>query len=359
MAMRRAHGEGTIYQRPDDLWVAQITLPDGKRKTKYSKTQKVVKEWLFEQRKALRDGVWVKDDNLTVSAFFSRFMSDVVKNKVRPKTFDSYSTLLRIHVEPAIGHIRLVDLRPYHLQDLYSQKVSSGLSNRTVQYIHAVIRRGLKQAYKWGIVSRNIAELVEAPRPARKELRIFSVEQSKQFLEALKDDRLYSFYALAIGCGLRLGELLALNWEDINFEISTLSVRRNLQRVRGKTIIGEPKSDKSRRNVAIPSFVLEDLKKNRRNEGLIFTTSNGTAFSPRNIQRHFANTLVKLGLPKIRFHDLRHTFASIMFAQNIHPKTVQEALGHSSISLTLDTYSHMIPTLQKEAAEKLDGVLRS
>ena len=358
MVKRRSHGEGTIYLRPDGLWVAQITLPDGKRKTKYSKTQKVVKEWLLAQRNALQQGLWVKDDTLTVSGFFDRFLNDTLRFKVKPKTFDSYSSLIRLHINPTLGRLRLVELRPYHLQDLYRQKIESGLSNRTVQYIHAVIHRGLEQSFKWGIISKNVADLVEAPRPERKELTIFTVEQCRIFLEGIKDDRLYPFYALAIGCGLRLGELLPLEWQDYNFENSTVSVRRTLQRVRGKTIIGEPKSEKSRRVVAIPSFVLEVLK-DRKSEGLVFSTRNGTAFSPRNIQRHFANTLVKLGLPKIRFHDLRHTFATIMLSQNVHPKTVQEALGHSSIVLTLDTYSHIIPSMQKEASEKMDALLRS
>ena len=356
MAKRRSKGEGTIYQRPDGLWVAQITLPNGKRKTKYSKTQKVVKDWLLTQRNALQQGVWVKDDTLTISNFFDRFLSDTLRYKVKPKTYQSYSSLIRLHINPVVGHLRLVELRPYHLQDLYSKKIESGLSKRTVQYIHAVVHRGLDQAFRWGIVTRNVADLVESPRPERKELKVFSIEQCRTFLEGIKNDRLFPFYSLAIGCGLRLGELIPLQYSDFNFENSTLSVNRTLQRVSGQTIIGEPKSEKSRRIVAVPAFALETLKKS---EGYVFTTGNGTLFSPRNIQRHFANTLVKLGLPKIRFHDLRHTFASIMLQlPNVHPKAVQEALGHSTISMTLDLYSHLIPSMQKDAAEKLDKVLR-
>jgi integrase len=356
MTKRRSRGEGSIFQRPDALWVAQITMPDGKRKVKYSKLQKPVRDWLQTQRNELREGTWAKDDTLTVAGFFDRFLNDTLKFKVKANTFESYSDIVRLHIKPALGKIRLINLRPYHLPELYKQKIESGLSNRSVQYIHAVIHRRLNQAYKWGIVSRNVADLVVAPRPQKKEMKVFNPQECRLFLDAVKNDRLYSLYAVAIGCGLRLGELLALNWEDVDFENSTVSIKRALQKVKNKNIIGEPKSDKARRLVSLPSFVLEALKKNR-GTGLMFATRNGTYFSHRNIDRHFRGILVKSGLPKIRFHDLRHTFASIMLSQNVHPKTVQEALGHSSIVLTMDTYSHVMPGMQKEAASKLDLIL--
>ena len=357
MARRRSKGEGSIYLRPDGLWVAQVTLADGKRKKKYSKVQKDVREWLQTQRNQLRDGVWVKDDTLTVANFFDRFLNDTLKLKLKANTFESYSDIVRLHIKPTIGNIKLVELRPYHLQELYKKKVDSGLSKRTVQYIHAVIHRGLEQAFKWGIVSRNVSDLAVAPHPQRKEMRVLTPQECRLFLDTVKNDRLYPFYAVAIGCGLRLGEILALNWEDINFENGTVSIKRAMQKVKNKNVLGEPKSEKARRSVSIPSFVLESLK-NKKGTGLMFATRNGTSFSHRNIERHFKKSLVKSGLPEIRFHDLRHTFASIMLSQNVHPKTVQEALGHSSIVLTLDTYSHIMPGMQKEAASKLDLVLR-
>ena len=171
-------------------------------------------------------------------------------------------------------------------------------------------------------------------------------------------EHLNGLYVVCVGCGLRLGEVLALQWEDVNFESSTISINRTLQYLPGRGLVmGEPKSEKSRRLVSMPAFVANALKSYQKHNGLLFTTGNGTPFSPRNIQRHFENTLEKAGLPKINFHGLRHTYATIMLQQNVHPKTVQEALGHSSISLTLDTYSHVVPSLQKEAADKFDKVL--
>ncbi len=262
----------------------------------------------------------------------------------------------RRHVKPTLGAIRLADLRPYHLQQLYKSRLEFGLSSRSVHYIHAILHRGLAQAYTWGIISRNIADLVVAPRPQKKEVWVFRPEECRLFLHAVKNGRLYCLYAIAIGCGLRLGELLALHWEDADFEDSTISIRRAMQKVHNKNIVGEPKSEKARRQVAVPSFVLRALKE-KAATGMMFVTRNGTPFSHRNIHRHFKAILVQSGLPDVRFHDLRHTFASIMFSLNVHPKTVQEALGHSSVILTLDTYSHLIPGMQKEAAGKMGQAL--
>ncbi len=175
-----------------------------------------------------------------------------------------------------------------------------------------------------GIVGRNIADLVVAPRPQRKEMKTLSPAQCRAFLETVKEDRLYPLYALAIGCGLRLGELLALSWEDVDFENATISIRRAMQKVHNRSVLGEPKSEKARRQVALPAFVLRALQE-RQGTGFMFVTRNGTPLLHRNVERHFKKTLVKSGLPCIRFHDLRHTFASIMLAQNVHPKAVQEA----------------------------------
>ena len=174
----------------------------------------------------------------------------------------------------------------------------------------------------------------------------FNIEQCRLLLQCLQDDRLYPFYAVAVGCGLRLGEILALHWEDINFENSTLSVKRTLQKVNNKGRFGELKSKKARRSVAMPRFL--DALKNRKESGLIFATSNGTPFAHQNIHRHFKKTLVKLGLPEIRFHDLRHSYASILASQNVHPKTVQEALGHSTITLTLEPIPTSCPVCRKK-----------
>ncbi len=165
MAKRRAHNEGTIYQREDGLWVAQISMPNGRRKSKYGKTQRAVREWLEEQKGALKDGVWVESEKITLGTFLDRYLSDVAAHTLRPKSFDSYAYLVRNHIKPELGDIKLSLLRPDHVQNLYSQKLNQGLSRRSVQYIHAVLHKALSQAEKWGLVVKNVADVVDAPRP--------------------------------------------------------------------------------------------------------------------------------------------------------------------------------------------------
>jgi|SRR5450759_320708 integrase len=357
MGKRRAPGEGTLFEDNRGYWVAEVTLPDGKRKRKYSKNQKAVKEWLLVQRKALQDGIWIKEDKITLSAFLERFLNDTLKNKLKPKTIESYTYLITNHINPTLGEMRIVNIGPQHLQALYAQKIESGLSARTVQYIHAVIHRALDQATKWGLAVRNVADLVEAPRPVKKPIQTLNADQCKKLLETLQDDRLYPFYALSL-VGLRLGELLGLHWEDVNLETGVIGIRHTIQAIKGQGLVeGEPKTEKSRRSIVLPDFVLQALKKHPGKTGLVFATSNGTPFSPRNIERHFKSVLIKAELPIIRFHDLRHTTATLLLIEGVHPKVVQELLGHSTISLTMDLYSHVLPTLQQDAAQKMNKII--
>jgi integrase len=338
--------------------VAQITLPNGKRKVKYSKVQKIVKDWLLEQRKAVKDQIWIGDETVTLSDFFARYMTDVAVHKLRPKTLEAYESLIRIHILPEIGNIKLSRLTPGQLQSLYSLKRNQGLSPRTVQFIHSIIHKALEQALKWGVVARNVSDLVDKPTVKRKAPTVWNIDQVQQFLSYVQDDRLYPLYLLAVSTGMREGELLALHWEDVDFSSGTISVRRSLQQLKGKgLVISEPKSEKSKRLISVPAFVLEKLKPYK-STGLMFKTINKTPFSPRNLVREFKKHAKNAGLPEIRFHDLRHTAATLMLSAGIHPKVVQEMLGHSQISLTLDTYSHVLPTLQNEAAEKMDELMR-
>lgn len=361
MGKRRSRGEGTIYySESHQVWVAQISLPNGKRKTKTSKTQKEVRKWLFEQRKALNENLMVEDDAITLEEHLTTFLEDVVKHTLRPKTIESYAYLINSHILPELGHIRLVQLRPDHLQALYSKKLEEGLSKRTVQYIHAVLRRALNQAVKWGLLARNLTDLVDSPKPQKKAPVTLNARQVRQLLDAVKEHRWYPIYLLAVTTGMREGELLGLHWEDVDLDKGLVHVRHQAQFLPGKgVVISDPKTKKSRRTIALAPFVIDVLEELGGEEGLVFRTSNDTSISPRNLLRHFHQVLKDANLPKIRFHDLRHTAASLMLKQNVHPKVVQEMLGHSSITLTLDTYSHVIPSLQKEAAEKMEEILNA
>jgi integrase len=361
MVRRRSRGEGTIYQRPGGLWVAQFTLPNGKKRTKYSKSQKTVREWLKTQLNALKQGLLVEEEKITLSQFIDRYYTDVASHSLRPKTLESYEYLIRMHIKPDIGNIRLTALTPAHLQNLYSLKLNQGLSRRTVQYVHSILHRSLNQALKWGLVSRNVADLAEAPTVKRRAPQTLNQDEVRQFLSVVKDDRHYPLYVLSFS-GMREGELLGLHWEDVDFFSNTIHIKHAVQQLRGKgLVLTEPKSEKSRRSLAVPAFAMDALweyrEKTGRISGLVFQTSNGTPISPRNLVRHFKKMLNKAGLPNIRFHDLRHTAATLLLSQGVHPKVVQEMLGHSQINLTLDTYSHVLPDIQQEAAEKMNGIL--
>jgi len=363
MARRRSRGEGSIYfLEAKKLWTAKMTLADGKRIVKYSKSQKVVREWLQASQNALRQGTLPKDNRLTVSEFITNYMETVVKHNLRPKTVEANLSLTRTHIIPTIGKIKLSQLRPDHLQNLYSQILDKGLSKRTAQFVHSIIHKSLRQGVKWGFVVNNVADLVIVPKPSRRPPSVYDAKQVIEFLDAVKEDRFFCLFVLAIYGGFREGELLGIHVEDCQLEQGIINVSHAVQYQIGKgVVVTEPKTKSSRRAVKLPAFalkVLKDyLKQNGKRQGLLFTTASGKPINPRFLVKAFKDSISEAGLPDIRFHDLRHTSATLLLSANVHPKIVQERLGHSSITLTLDTYSHVIPSMQDEAVEKLDKLL--
>ncbi len=362
MAKKRAHGEGSIFFSDSrKLWVAEIYV-DGKKKRKYSKQQQTVKAWLLSQRDSIRDGTFVKKENVTLGVFLDAYVADVAAHTLRPKTLEVYKYLIRLHIKPTLGHLRLSDLRPDHVQKLYSEKLKAGLSRRTTKFIHAVLHKALEQAVRWGLVARNILDLVDAPVVKRKTPAVWDVDQAKKFLEHVKPDRFYPIYALAIATGMREGEILGVHYEDIQWAAGTLHVRHAVQYLAGQgVILTEPKTDNAKRTIKVPEFAMQVLKEHAKrekiNQGFLFRTRNQTPFAPRNLLRHFHAAMEEAGLPRIRFHDLRHTTASLLLMQGAHPKKVQELLGHSTIALTMDTYSHILPAMHDELAQQMDSLL--
>jgi len=318
--MSRSKGEGTIYRWEEkEIWVAEITL-DGKRKRKYLKTQKEARAWLLEQRKAAANGYLVDDRKLTVAQFLDRWFEDVARPALRESTIISHESIIRVHIKPTIGNIRLSELTPLQIQTLCSQKLKDGLSNRTVKYIRTIMHQALDQALEWGMVPRNVADAVKTPAPEKRPIDPLSKEEVYKFLEVLEKDRLYPLYLVYLGCGLRRGEALALTWDCVDIEQGIIQVKKTIQLLPGKgLVVGEPKSESSRRSVAIPDFVLAALKYQYTNRNLetdyVFCTSNATPFIPRNIVRHFKKALKKAGLSEsTRIHDLRHFFVSWLLA---------------------------------------------
>jgi integrase len=282
---------------------------------------------------------------------------DAVTPTLAASTVESYRRLVRDHIKPEVGHMKLVKLRPDHLQDLYSRKLDSGLSSRTVQYIHAVIRRSLNQAVKWGLLHHKPTDAVVAPVPRSEPQPTLSAEQAQLFLESAEGHYYYPAYFLAITTGMRKGELLGLQVEDVDLKRNKLQVRHIQVDIQGKTHLGQPKSTAAKRTITLSESVCEAIKEYcSKGEGYVLTSSAGTPLSQRNLSRHFHRTLEKLGLPSVPFHALRHTAATLLLQANVHPGLVQQMLGHSTIVLTPDTYSHVIPGHHDEAAEEMERI---
>lgn len=378
MTGKRGDGEGTIRQRKDGLWEAAYSYRDAlgnlKRRSLYAKTQREVAEKLRTALRAVDQGGAVNTDRQTVAQFLDRWLEDVVKPSVRAKTHHSYAQLTRLHLSPMLGKHQLAKLTPQHVQAFMNAKLAAGLSPRTVQYLRAVLRRALGQALKWGLVLRNVATLVDPPRVERKEMTAFSPEQAPQFLTAVRGDRLEALYTVALSLGLRQGEALGLRWQDIDFTAGTLRVAVALQKINGQPPrLVEPKTKKSRRVLPVPAPLLAQLKAHRKRQhmerlvagerwvgeqwGLVFCNTYGGPLDASHVVAAFKKHLVRAGLPSIRFHDLRHSCASLLVAQGTHPREVMEILGHSTITLTMNTYAHVMPQAQRNALTALSGTL--
>ena len=372
---KRGMGEGSIYKRKDGRWAATIDLGwlDGrrKRKTFYGNTRRKVQEQLTIALRDVQQGFPIASERQSLRQFLEYWLTESVKPTVRPRTFQSYDDIVRLHIMPSLGRTPLVKLTPQAVQSLINEKLDSGLSPRRVQYIHAVLRRALGQAEAWSLIPRNVAKLVKPPRVERFEIQPFTPEEARAFLSAIQGDRLEALYTVALAVGLRKGEALGLKWDDVDLEAGTIMIRFSLQRIEGELKLVEPKSAKSRRTIAMPAISVNALRAHRARQleerlvagsvwqesGFTFTTPVGTPLDGPNVSRHFHRTLKKAGMSRQRFHDLRHTAASLMLVQGIHPRVVMETLGHSQISLTMNTYSHVIPVLKQEAARKMDAVL--
>jgi integrase len=295
--------------------------------------------------------------------------------EVSPSTYSRDKYLLANHVKPALGRVKLRNLSAMHLQRLYRDKLDARLSPATVQKIHHVIHKALLQALRWDLIARNPADAVKAPSPATEEMRPLSADEARRLLDAAKGYRLEALYVLVVHTGMRRGELLGLKWSDVDLEGGTVSVRRTLTRTdNGKGVaLGDPKTKRSRRTVRLTREATEALRghlerqlrqieeagDHYRDEGLVFATEAGTLINPSNLrQRSFAPLLKRAGLPpSVRFHDLRHTTATLLLSRGVHPKFVQELLGHASVAITLDTYSHAVPGMGDQTAAAMEDAL--
>lgn len=363
MGKRRAKNEGSVYWLESaQRWCAQLTLPNGKKKTKWAKTQGEVKKWLLEQRRAVQDNNYLTDESYTVSKFLDRYFKDVAEHTLAPRTVLSYMNL-RKHIEPTLGNLKLSELRADHLQKLYSDKLNAGSSHGTVQTIHEFVHLFLNHALKWGLVVRNVSDMVDVPSSNKEPATVLTGDQAKRLLELAKEESLtlYTLLLCAISLGMREGELLALDYSSVNWEKHTIRVERQLQYIPGKgLIIRSPKTKSSYRTLPLPDITYQALLElcGSHGSGLIFHTSVGTPYSPRNILRSYHRILERMDLPIMPFHNLRHSFASFHLALGTNPRVVSELLGHSGINITLGLYSHLLPGVAEESAKRMDTVFK-
>jgi integrase len=375
MAKRRGRGEGTIVQRADGRWMASVDLgwQDGKRRRKayYGATRAAVAAKLTKSLRAVQQGATsLGDERQTIKQFLERWIVSV-QPSVRAKTHHSYAQLVRLHLVPGLGHLRLCRLQPEDVDAFLDQKREAGLSPRTCQYLRSVLRVALNRAIKRKLVTQNAAALADAPRVVRAEVQSLTPDQARTFLAAIADHHLYALIVVAVSCGLREGELLGLQWPDLDLDRGVLRVRHALERLGKGWRLIEPKSEGSRRTIRLPAPVVPILRAHRvaqlerrlaagarwRDHGFVFTTRDGQPLDGCRLNRQTKAQLKAAGLPQLKFHSLRHSCATFLLVQGVAPRVVMDILGHSQISLTMDTYSHVIEQLQDGAAQEMSTLL--
>jgi integrase len=372
---KRGQNEGSIYQRNDGRWVAVVSLGwrDGKRDRKYlyGATRREVAEKLKQTLHDQQQNLPIPSDRMTVAQFLDRWLADVVKPSRQPTTYHQYADHVRLYIKPAIGRKVLARLSPDDVQRMMRDRLDAGLSPRTVQDFRGTLRTALSRAVKWGLVARNVATLVDAPRIEHVERRMLTTGEVRRFLDAAKGDRLEALFTVAVALGLRQGECLGLKWDDVDLDGRTLTVRRSLARYDGKLHLKEPKTASSRRTIDLPEIAVAALRSHKvrqleerllaggkwQEQGLIFPSRKGTPYDPSELREQFYKLLKRAELSHMRFHDLRHSCASLLLAQGVPARVIMEILGHTQIGTTMNLYSHVMPSLRREAADVMDRAL--
>jgi integrase len=361
---RRGQGEGSIFQRKDGRWQATLDLGwrGGKRirRSYYRKTRKAAHDALRQALRELEAGVAPGRRSDTVGAYLLGWLDSTT---VRPTTRRRYEQIVANQLIPHLGRIPLAKLTPTDVEAMLHE-LAADLAPRSVHHVRAVLRTALTRAVRHGLLARNVSALSAAPAMPRREAQSLSTDQVRLLLEAIEGHPMRALIVLALATGLRSGELRGLQWSDIDWTTGTVTVRRSLQRVDGAFIALEPKTAASRRTLPLPTVALEALREHRRwqteapiGSAYVFTQPNGQPLHPTTAWRALQLVLGIAALPAMPFHALRHTAASLLLAEGVHPRVVMELLGHSTIRLTMDTYSHVIPALERDAADRLNRLL--
>ncbi len=375
---------GHIRRRGKSSWAIVIELEraaSGRRRQKWHSLRGTKREAERELARLIHEmetGAYVEPSRLSVAEYLEIWLCDSARPNVAPKTYERYEEIVRSNLAPGLGHHRLEKLRPLHIQGFYTEvltrkrKSGSGpLSAQSVLHFHRVLHRALGQAVKWQLLARNPVDAVEPPRPERKEIQTLTDEELIALLRHADGSRVYMPILLGMTTGLRRGEILGLRWQDIDLEAGQAKICQSLEQTRSGLRFKPPKSDRSRRQIALPQMTVDALMQHKRaqredrlrlgsayaDSDLVITPSDGQAWPPNSFSSAFQSFIRRSDLPRLRFHDLRHCHATQLLRAGIHPKVVSERLGHSKIGVTLDIYSHVMPGMQDEAARSVDRVL--
>jgi integrase len=330
------------------------------------------------QAETLRNKLLAEHDNGTLTQtkgnlgdYLNRWLNEYAGANLSPSTLKGYEYIIKHHIVPTMGGLPLKNVHPEHLQQYYAGRMKAGLSSTSVRHHHTLLHRAFKQACQWGVMSRNPADMVSPPPNQRLEMHTLTDMQVNEVLAKATTDTYHCLFYLDFQTGLRRGELLALRWSDIDLDFAEMSVTRTaVQCLGGKVMFKAPKTKRSRRTVALSpqtcivmrqylekqKATLARLRIKFDNDRLVFSQLNGDPLKGNTVWRAWHIMLKRMGITGIRFHDIRHTMATAMLRAGVHPKIVQERLGHASIATTLDLYSHVSPGLQQAAAAKLDNI---
>jgi integrase len=376
---RRGRSEGSIFQRGDGQWVGSVSLGyDGagkrKRRTVYGESKAEVQHKLRALQASADAGTLPDAGRLTVGEYMTRWLENTARQKVGPRTYQRYEQLVRLHVNKHLGGVRLAKLSALHVENFYAEMLRLGYTASARKRVGTLVCSALRHAaVKLKLIPFNPAADVEKARAQDKEMLFLTEPQVRQFLDAAQGSRLYALFALAVGTGMRQGELLALRWSDVDFDAAKVSVQRSLWEAKGEFVVKEPKSRSGRRNITLPPFALNALRDHRAKmlaEGNIgapvFCTRPGNYVGKSNmIRQSFKPVLAKANrtaveqaeggepalLPAIRFHDLRHTHATLLLSRGESIKAVSKRLGHSKADITLRVYAHCLPEDDQKLAE--------
>lgn len=368
MAKIRGKNEGSIHQRDNGTWRAQVSL-DGQRLSFTAKTRRECQNWLKKTLEQIDDGLSFTSTTVLLGDFLRLWLKNT-QSSIRYTTWSHYEILIRLHVLPHLGSVKIKDLQADQIQRFYNHLLSNDVGTYTVIKIHTMLHSALEQAVKTGLAIRNATDAVIPPSDPAREMKILVESQVSQLLIATRGSRMEALLHLAVSTDMRQMEILGLKWGDIDWIRKTLKVERQLDREEGVQF-APPKTRNGRRTIVLGGRSIEVLRQHydRQNDdrmkagenwteyGLIFTSANGTPIHYRNLLRDFKKLLEVAGLPENRFHDLRHTAASIMLNHGIPVIIISRRLGHSKPSITLDIYGHLIPVMQAAAAQMIDDLI--